>query len=260
MHQILTHLVAVIDTNKEPRELVSKALAVSKLSYAQARARDLRLQHTDINHLVVIAEIIQVQRRSEDIYTTDPRELGIAKFDGGCMSPAPDEATMAKLKKFRDPLASFKRLDTEGQALHTTREVEAYNAADDCIAVEKEKERRAIHGMDNPEAVYFGVERYKAFAKTVGIHWPNAENYPMQIALVPLIVVPAPPNYFGFDAPDNDGWIEWKGGKCPVGPDVTVEIKTDNDARVYSRPAGKLRWAWVHGGSVDDIIKYRVVK
>jgi hypothetical protein len=77
---------------------------------------------------------------------------------------------------------------------------------------------------------------------------------------VPLIVVPAPPNYFGFDTPDNDGWIEWKGGKCPVGPDVTVEIKTDSDARVYSRPAGKLRWAWVHGGSVDDIIKYRVVK
>jgi hypothetical protein len=178
----------------------------------------------------------------------------------GCMSPAPDEATMAKLKKFRDPLASFKRLDTEGQALHTTREVEAYNAADDCIAVEKEKERRAIHGMDNLGAVYFGVERYKAFAKTVGVHWPNAENYPMHIAHVPLIVVPAPPNYFGFDKPDNDGWIEWKGGECPVGPDVKVEIKTDNDARGYTLLAKALRWKWAHGGNIDDIIKYRVVK
>jgi hypothetical protein len=137
MHQILTHLVAVIDTSKDPHELVSKALAVSKLSYAQARARDLRLQHTDINHLVVIAEIIQVKRRSEDIYTTDPRELGIAKSD--------------------------------------------------------------------------------------------------------------------------DGWIEWKGGKCPVGPDVLVEIKVRYTGMVYTDKA--LNWSWgLNEDEVSYITWYRVVK
>ena len=79
MHTKLTHLVAVLDSSKEPHELVVKSVAVSRLSYAQERARDFRSQHTDINHLVVIAEIVQFQRRSEDIYITDPRELGIAK-------------------------------------------------------------------------------------------------------------------------------------------------------------------------------------
>jgi hypothetical protein len=58
----------------------------------------------------------------------------------------------------------------------------------------------------------------------------------------------------------DDGWIEWKGGKCPVGPDVLVEIKTDSDAHVYSLLAKDLRWKWAHGGNIDDIIKYRVVK
>jgi hypothetical protein len=58
----------------------------------------------------------------------------------------------------------------------------------------------------------------------------------------------------------DDGWIEWHGGECPVGPDVMVEIKTDNDARVYLFPAKDLRWKWAHGGNIDDIIKYRVVK
>jgi hypothetical protein len=58
----------------------------------------------------------------------------------------------------------------------------------------------------------------------------------------------------------DDGWIEWKGGECPVDPDVMVEIKMDNDARVYSLLAKALRWKWAHGGNINDIIKYRVVK
>ncbi len=57
-----------------------------------------------------------------------------------------------------------------------------------------------------------------------------------------------------------DGWIEWKGGECPVGPDVVVEIQMDNDGFVYLFHAGEFRWAWLHGGKDDDIIKYRVVK
>jgi hypothetical protein len=159
MHQILTHLVAVIDISKEPHELVVKSGAVSRLSYAQERARDFRSQHTDINHLVVIAEIIQVQRRSEDIYTTDPRGLGIAKSDNA----------LEKLNPGR-------RLDVEGQAPHTTR---------------------------------------------------------------------------------DDGWIEWNGGECPVGPDVMVEFVCRN-GETDKCHAKNLRWSWV--GTGGDIIKYRVVK
>jgi hypothetical protein len=83
----------------------------------------------------------------------------------------------------------------------------------------------------------------------------------MQIAHVPLIVVPAPPNYFGFDTPDNDGWIEWKGGECPVPKDATVQVEYrgySNSSIQSNHSAGILEWN--HLGIHDDIIKYRVVK
>jgi hypothetical protein len=206
MHQILTHLVAVIDTSKDRHELVSKALAVSKLSYAQDRARELRSQHTDINHLVVIAEIVQFQRRSEDIYTTDPREVDTNKPDealerikgsgvcggehaGGLTYSG--KITMGQtgvIGAFADPmflkshiekLNPGRRLDTDGQALHTTR---------------------------------------------------------------------------------DDGWIEWNGGECPVGPGVIIDVVTEH-REYYGTKAGDVPIRdWTHWGSIDKIRRYRVVK
>ncbi len=55
----------------------------------------------------------------------------------------------------------------------------------------------------------------------------------------------------------DDGWIEWKGGECPI-EDRTwiVEIKF-RDGETDKRHAGGYRW--VHYGKYNDIIAYRIV-
>ena len=62
--------------------------------------------------------------------------------------------------------------------------------------------------------------------------------------------------------PKDDGWIEWKGGECPVGFDVLVDFRracdTESPMRPVSVEAGDLRW--VHKGHPTDIIAYRVVR
>ena len=75
----------------------------------------------------------------------------------------------------------------------------------------------------------------------------------------------------GEDAPKDDGWIEWKGGECPVSGSTEVEIKTVIDDKngltptVWDREgsdeAGWFdRQGWWGGGNRVTIIAYRVVK
>lgn len=59
-------------------------------------------------------------------------------------------------------------------------------------------------------------------------------------------------------APDADGWIEWKGGACPVAPETPVQIKI----RSSITTAGHLEareYRWSHIGSDGDIVAYRVL-
>jgi hypothetical protein len=59
----------------------------------------------------------------------------------------------------------------------------------------------------------------------------------------------------------DDGWIEWKGGDCPVPKDATVQVEYrgySNSSIQSNHSAGILEWN--HLGIHDDIIKYRVVK
>ena len=55
------------------------------------------------------------------------------------------------------------------------------------------------------------------------------------------------------DAPKDDGWIEWKGGECPVRPRTIVETRFDDGSGSINRA---LTWSW------DDeaLVAYRVVK
>ena len=58
----------------------------------------------------------------------------------------------------------------------------------------------------------------------------------------------------------DDGWIEWKGGECPVGLDVMVEVGFRNSI-VNKANADEWGWDWSdYAISGYDIIKYRVVK
>lgn len=58
--------------------------------------------------------------------------------------------------------------------------------------------------------------------------------------------------------PADDGWIEWAGGECPVGPEDAVEVKCKN-GDTYKGWAPET-YGWEHFGLQHDVIAYRVVK
>lgn len=55
---------------------------------------------------------------------------------------------------------------------------------------------------------------------------------------------------------NKDGWIEWKGGECPVPEGVRVEV-------VFRDFYGDMRcpetFRWGHKGDGSDIIAYRII-
>lgn len=58
-------------------------------------------------------------------------------------------------------------------------------------------------------------------------------------------------------APDDDDWIEWNGGKCPVPGDTVVQVKLRDNLKGTNHAC---RYRWTRIGNYDDIIAYRVVK
>lgn len=67
------------------------------------------------------------------------------------------------------------------------------------------------------------------------------------------------------DGQTADGWIEWKGGECPVNPEVLVYYKTDDgtaDGWEHTGTAwraGGLQWSWNDTPPRGRIIAYRVI-
>lgn len=58
-------------------------------------------------------------------------------------------------------------------------------------------------------------------------------------------------------APDADGWIEWKGGECPVGEDDRIDIKFSDGDELFD--AGS-NWDWGVDAGRCNIIAYRLHK
>lgn len=57
-----------------------------------------------------------------------------------------------------------------------------------------------------------------------------------------------------------DGWIEWKGGECPVEPDAVVEVRM-RDGRTATFDDGAVdEFWWGNDGCSVDILAYRIVK
>ena len=59
-----------------------------------------------------------------------------------------------------------------------------------------------------------------------------------------------------YPAPDDDGWIEWKGGECPVEDDAVIDIRFRDGNEERGVDAD---WDWEHSGG-GDIIAYRLHK
>ncbi|MEN6403051.1 MAG: hypothetical protein ABFD94_13990, partial [Armatimonadia bacterium] len=62
---------------------------------------------------------------------------------------------------------------------------------------------------------------------------------------------PTPPQ------PDDDGWIKWEGGSCPVPPDTLIDVRTRGTAGPYRFRAYQIGWRQT--GSRTDLVAYRIV-
>jgi hypothetical protein len=56
---------------------------------------------------------------------------------------------------------------------------------------------------------------------------------------------------------DADGWIEWKGGKCPIPKETPVVVRLRDGSEYDGETAAD--WVWAHVDSVGDIVAYRIV-
>ena len=97
-----------------------------------------------------------------------------------------------------------------------------------------------------------GVERWERYK-------PLAEGALREAERLFALRQSSPP-----DGQTADGWIEWKGGECPVSPDTEVywrrrseEGKPTADMEREFKPAAYLRWS--HRSASSDIIAYRVI-
>ncbi|NIG20566.1 DUF551 domain-containing protein [Pantoea sp. Al-1710] len=58
---------------------------------------------------------------------------------------------------------------------------------------------------------------------------------------------------------DNDGWIDWGGGKCPVADDAVIEVQLRNGEVINHLCETKIL-IWADRGMGTDIIAYRVIE
>jgi len=62
------------------------------------------------------------------------------------------------------------------------------------------------------------------------------------------------------EVPTDDGWIEWKGGECPLSGETKFTIKF-RSGQVYIDSSGSPEWwDWSHTDSYGDIVAYRILE
>lgn len=61
-------------------------------------------------------------------------------------------------------------------------------------------------------------------------------------------------------AEGSQGWVEWRGGKCPVEDDALVQVRyrEDDESGLISRPAGRHSWLHSRFARASDILAYRI--
>lgn len=60
-----------------------------------------------------------------------------------------------------------------------------------------------------------------------------------------------------YPAPDADGWIEWKGGECPVGEGDRIDVKFSDGDEFFDVSS---YWGWGADAGCCNIIAYRLHK
>lgn len=73
----------------------------------------------------------------------------------------------------------------------------------------------------------------------------------------PLFMLAPQPTTDTFRQIENDGWIEWSGGECPVESGrVNLKLRDGSVTRGILAECGD----WMHGNRDFDIIAYRVIE
>lgn len=91
------------------------------------------------------------------------------------------------------------------------------------------------------------------------MNWQELAPIPPKTAIelqAKEVGIPEPVRLVDDAKPDADGWIEWKGGDCPVAHNAAVEYKMRNGKKDMRNRAESLRWAYANIDS--DIIAYRL--
>lgn len=57
--------------------------------------------------------------------------------------------------------------------------------------------------------------------------------------------------------PENDGWIPWSGGECPVDGGLLIEVKYRGYAEIEINRGKEFRWN--HADKPSDIIAYKII-
>lgn len=70
-------------------------------------------------------------------------------------------------------------------------------------------------------------------------------------------ILPRKEYFHLYPAPDADGWIEWKGGECPVGEDDLIDVKFSDGDSLFG--VGNA-WDWRYDPDICNIIAYRLHK
>lgn len=66
-------------------------------------------------------------------------------------------------------------------------------------------------------------------------------------------------------AADADGWIEWRGGECPVSPTTKVDVRFREPLQgepesIWCNGEEASEWEWDHSHASGDIVAYRIAK
>ncbi len=78
----------------------------------------------------------------------------------------------------------------------------------------------------------------------------------MQAATVRIRTISPPPAEPSVPVAPDDGWIEWKGGECPVERGDVIDVRYRDGMALSGNGAG---WDWQSRGE-HEIVAYRIVK
>lgn len=119
----------------------------------------------------------------------------------------------------------------------------------------------ALTVLEQPECQFFLVEHHNCYEVETTLHAAmerRAEFGGRIWSLTGSIVKPKTDTYRQIE---NDGWIEWGGGECPVEQHTGVEVKHRSE-KWQPRKAPACEVDWQHRGWCPDtdIIAYRVIE